>query len=128
MNLNKIKKPVFCAALLVCVIAAAATAQSDPSTQPPADVSGRWLIYAKNPNGSTDEKTVEIKQNGNEITGHFKGPHQSGGIVGTVSGQHIVFRTKTREVLTFRGTVDGDTIRGHFGIQGRHGEFEARRQ
>ena len=52
---------------------------------------------------SSATKYVEIKQNGNQLTGHFKGPNQSGGIEGTINVHHIVFRTKTRKVLTFRG-------------------------
>jgi hypothetical protein len=90
-------------------------------------VAGRWIIYARNADGSSDTKTVEIKQDGNELSGHFKGPNQSGGIVGTVNGTHITFRTKTREILHFSGRLAGDTIRGGFGIRGHHGDFEARR-
>jgi hypothetical protein len=37
------------------------------------------------------------------ITGHFKGPNQSGGVQGTIEEQHIVVHPKTRDVLTFRG-------------------------
>jgi hypothetical protein len=74
-------------------------------------VQGNWTIYARDSNGATDTKSVQRLQKGNQLSGHFKGPNQSGGIEGTVSGQHIVFRTKTRNVLTFRSEVSGDTIR-----------------
>ena len=57
----------------------------------------------------------------------FKGPYQSGGIEGTMNVRHIVFRTKTRNVLTFRGMVDGNTMEGNFGIRGHHGTWEGRR-
>jgi hypothetical protein len=128
VNSSKAKKSALCGmVLLICTMGSVAWAQSDPASQPPADVSGHWSIYARNPDGSTDTKTVDIKQNGNQLTGKFKGPHQSGKIEGTVNGNHVVFSTKTREVLTFRGNVQGNTIRGHFGIRGRHGEFEANR-
>ena len=130
MRRNKtemMKSICWSALLLVGVMSGIAAAQAGPDEQPPADVRGRWVIYARDPNGTTDTKEVELQQNGNHLTGHFKGPHQSGKIVGTVNGRHIVFSTRTRQVLTFRGMADGDTMRGHFGIRGRHGEFEAKR-
>ena len=64
-------------------------------TQQPVDVTGHWIISAKNWNGDLDTKTVDLQQKGNAITGHFKGPNQSGGLEGSVNGHHIVFRTKT---------------------------------
>jgi hypothetical protein len=55
---------------------------------------------------------LDLQQNGTVITGHFKGPNQSGGVEGTLDEQHLVVRTKTREILTFRGRVDGDRVQG----------------
>jgi hypothetical protein len=96
-----------------------------PSQQQPDNVQGTWEIEAKNYNGSFDTKSVQIKQDGNNLTGHFKGPNQSGGLEGTINIHHIVFRTKTRHPLTFRGKVTGDTIDGFFNIEGKRGEFHA---
>ena len=94
--------------------------------QPPDNVQGSWTIYSKNiDNGETVKKFVQIKQNGNRLTGHFKGPNQSGGIEGVVNVHHIEFSTKTRNVLTFRGQVDGDHMSGMYGIHGRHAEWRA---
>jgi hypothetical protein len=85
-------------------------------------------IYSKNvDNGKTSTKYIESKQNGNELTGHFKGPNQSGGLEGTINVHHIVFRTKSRNVLTFRGRVDGDKMSGEYGFRGEHGEWQAER-
>lgn len=95
--------------------------------QQPDNVQGTWEIEAKNYNGSFDTKQVQIKQDGNNLTGHFKGPHQSGGIQGSINVHHIVFRTKTEHPLTFRGKVTGDTIDGFFNIEGKKGEFHAAR-
>ncbi|HEX8801864.1 MAG TPA: hypothetical protein VF772_24795 [Terriglobales bacterium] len=86
-----------------------------------------WVIQAKNWNGVLNTKTVDLEQNGNSITGHFKGPNQSGGIEGSVNGHHIVFRTKTKHPLTFRGQADGDTIAGIYHLMGKEGEFHAER-
>ena len=104
-----------------------ALAQAAPPEPTLANVEGNWAIYSKDWDGKTATKSVQLKQNGNQLTGHFKGPNQSGGIEGTVNGKHIVFRTKTRNVLTFRGMVDGNTMHGTWGIHGRPGEWSATR-
>lgn len=113
------------ALLFSCVANAAVVAQEPPPEQPPANVAGKWTVYSKAANGETATKYIELKQNGNNITGHFKGPDQSGGLEGTIEGSHIVFRTKTRWVFVFRGTVDGNGIRGTFHDRRGTGEWQA---
>ena len=105
-----------------------ATAQEPLPSAAPVNVEGKWTISAKNPEGTVDTKYVELKQNGNTITGHFKGPNQSGGLQGTVNNHHIFFRTKTREPLGFRGQVNGDTIEGTFHTRRGTGQFHAFRE
>ncbi len=96
-----------------------------PSNQPPANVAGKWIIYANDPNGTTSTKYIDLKQNGETLSGKFKGPYASGGIEGTIQERHIVIKTKTRHVLTFRGRVEGDKVDGV--IQGTKitGKFHA---
>jgi hypothetical protein len=101
--------------------------QLPPEDRSAANVAGTWMIYTRGDDGKTGTHTVQIVQNGNTLTGHFKGPNQSGGIEGTMNVRHIVFRTKTRNVLTFRGMVDGNTMEGNFGIHGQHGTWQGRR-
>jgi hypothetical protein len=113
---------------LLLALAGRATAQEPLPSAAPVNVEGKWTISAKNPEGTVDTKYVELKQNGNQITGHFKGPNQSGGLEGTVNNRHIVFRTKTRQVLTFRGQVNGDIIEGTFHTRRGTGEFRAVRE
>ena len=102
-------------------------AQQLPQDRPPAEVAGNWVLYTKGDDGKTGTHTISLIQNGSTLTGHFKGPYQSGGIEGTINVRHIVFKTKTRNVFTFRGMVDGNTMEGNFGIRGNHGTWEARR-
>jgi len=104
-----------------------AVAQDPLPNSEPVNVAGHWIISARNWNGELNTKTVDLKQNGNEITGHFKGPDQSGGLEGSVNGHHIVFRTKTRHPLTFRGRVEGDAMQGTYHVMGKEGEFHAER-
>jgi hypothetical protein len=89
-----------------------ASAQAPPPQQQPANVAGNWTLYCKDPNGSTSTKILDLQQKGSVISGHFKGPNQSGGVEGTSDVQHLVVRTKTRDVLTFRGRVNGPRVEG----------------
>ena len=113
-----------------------AFAQQPPAQQQPANAAGSWTLYCKDPNGTTSSKFLELQQKGTVITGHFKGPNQSGGVEGTIDNQHLVVRTKTREVLTFRGRVEGprvdgvvqgNTFNGTFHDRGGTGSFQGDR-
>jgi hypothetical protein len=118
---------LFFALLAFLLMLGSAVAQQLPQDRPPADVAGNWVIYTRGDDGKTGTHTVTLIQNGSTLTGHFKGPYQSGGIEGTINVRHLVFKTKTRNVLTFRGMVDGNTMQGSFGIRGQHGTWEGRR-
>jgi hypothetical protein len=109
---------LFCVALLLFTVINVGAAQQPPPQQPPANVAGNWTIYSKGPTGETSTKFIELQQNGTVLSGHFKGPNQSGGLEGTIEQQHIVFRTKTRYVLTFRGRVEGNRVEGR--VEGNH--------
>lgn len=89
-----------------------ARGQQPPPQKPPANAAGKWTLYCKDPNGSTSTKYLDLQQEGTVIRGHFKGPNQSGGVEGTIDVQHLVVKTKTREVLVFRGRVDGPRVSG----------------
>src|ERR1700679_596736 len=93
---------LFCFGLMISM-ASAAFAQQPPPQQLPANVAGKWTLYCKDPNGTTSSKYLDLQQKGSVITGHFKGPNQSGGVEGTIDKQNFVLRTKTRNVRPFRG-------------------------
>ncbi len=115
-------------AFLMWMVGNKAVSRQLPAERSPTDVAGNWTIYSKCDDGKTSTKYIQVKQNGSAITGHFRGPYQSGSLVGTIESRHVVFRTRTREVLTFRGMVNGDTIQGTFGIPGMHGVWQAMRK
>lgn len=128
----------YCYALMIALVALVmvggrALAQAPPPQQMPANAAGSWTLYCKDPNGSTSTKYLNLEQKGAVITGHFKGPNQSGGVQGTIDVQHLVVRTKAREVLVFRGRVDGprvdgvvqgNTFNGTFHDRGGTGSFQ----
>jgi hypothetical protein len=114
-------------AAIVIIIAGKTLAQEPLASAEPVNVAGNWTISALNESGTVDTKYFQLKQDGNTLSGKFKGPNQSGGLEGTINGKHIFIRTKTRNPLTFRGVVDGDTIQGMFHVRGRQGEWHAYR-
>jgi hypothetical protein len=122
--------------LLVIFCGASTWSQEAPPESSPANVTGKWTLYCNDPNGTTSSKYLELEQNGTTVKGHFKGPNQSGGVEGTINGQHLVVRTKTRNVLVFRGRIDGprsngvvqgNTFNGTFHDRGGTGSFQGQR-
>jgi hypothetical protein len=96
---------------------------------PPDNVAGNWTITSADiDNGGMQTKFVQIVQNGTVLSGYFQGPNQTGAITGHVDIHHIEFSTVTRNVLTFRGVINGNTISGNYGLHGRHAEWSAVRQ
>jgi len=112
--------------VLIALMGSTALAQQPPAQQQPANVAGKWTLYCKDPNGSTSAKYLELQQKGSVISGHFKGPNQSGGVEGTIDEQHLVVRTKTRDVLTFRGRVEGPRVEGVIQGNAFNGTFHDR--
>jgi hypothetical protein len=127
MRSSRSKWSVFSVVVLTSILWSASRAQ-EGEQQPPDNISGNWTIVANNiERAGSSLKTVQISQNGNILTGRFKGPHQSGKIQGWVNAHHVEFSTDTREVLTFRGQIQGNIMSGLYGIRGQHGEWHAER-
>jgi hypothetical protein len=108
--------------LSVLVLAVCAAAAGDA----PANVSGKWNVAVSGDAGSASQ-TIDIKQDGNKITGNFKGPRQSGPLEGTVDGNNIKFHVSTRVPLDYTGTVDGDSMKGTMSGRGKTGDWTAKR-
>ena len=93
----------------------------------PVNVAGTWKIAVAGQSGSA-EQTIVLKQDGNKITGTFKGPRQSGTLEGLVDGNKITFHVNTRVGLDYKGTVDGDSMKGTMTAKGKSGEWTATRE
>jgi hypothetical protein len=64
------------AVLLICfglMAGRTAFAQQPPPQQLPASVSGKWILYCKDPNGATSAKYLDLEQKGSVISGTSKG-------------------------------------------------------
>jgi hypothetical protein len=101
---------------------------SGSGSAPARDLSGTWTIYAYNVNQSGSSlKTVQPTQNGDILSGSFRGAHQHGKLQGWVNGSHVEFSTDTREVLTFRGEIVPTGMSGLYGINEQHAAWKAER-
>jgi hypothetical protein len=122
---------------LICLaILLLASSNKVAPQEPPANVAGRWTIHSTGPDGRERTQIMQITQQGGVITGHYQGPGQEGELEGTINEQHILFHTKTRTVLTFRGRVDGPrtdrtvqgrTITGTYRDEHGEGHWNAKR-
>ena len=108
--------------LAVIMVAACITA----SAATDANVAGKWSVKASGAAGNADQ-TIDLKQDGNKITGDFKGPRQSGTIEGSIEGNSIKFHVNARIALDYTGTVDGDSMKGTLTGRGKTGDWTATR-
>jgi hypothetical protein len=113
--------------LAACLVAGLLLACGLPlAADDPAKVAGTWKVSVSGGAGSA-EQTIILKQDGNKITGTFKGPRQSGPLEGTVDGNNISFHVATRVPLDYKGTVDGDSMKGTMTGNGKTGDWTATR-
>jgi hypothetical protein len=104
--------------LLLCLtLLLLAASNITVAQEPPANVAGNWTIHSKGPDGKERTQAMQLMQQDGVITGYYQGPGQKGELEGSINQQHILFRTKTHTVLTFRGRVDGPRVEGT--VQGR---------
>jgi len=81
-----------------------------------AKVEGEWNLTIETPNG-TGTPTVVFKQDGENLTGTYKGRFGDSPLKGTVQGNDIKFTFTVSPqgqdmVVEYTGTVDGDTMKG----------------
>lgn len=112
-------------ALLMCILALTAWA---------ADVTGKWTAEMAGRNGNTRQMTINLKVDGDKLTGTIGGPRGDTEITdGKVDGDQVSFSV-AREFqgqsmkLNYKGQLSGDEI--HFTVQRAGGEgrqFTAKR-
>jgi hypothetical protein len=80
------------------------------------DVSGNWKLTFETPNGAANPSVV-LKQEGEKLTGTYKGRFGESPLEGTVKGKEIKFTVKVNAQgqefkLEYAGAVEGDTMKG----------------
>ncbi|HWX53263.1 MAG TPA: hypothetical protein VN176_01595 [Verrucomicrobiae bacterium] len=117
-------------AMLIASIVMAAPAANAADT---ANVNGEWNLTVESPNG-TGTPSVIFKQDGETLTGTYKGRFGESPLKGTIKGQDIQFSVTISPqgqdiVIEYSGTVDGDTMKGKakFGDMGE-GAFTGKKK
>jgi hypothetical protein len=82
----------------------------------PAHVNGVWDLTVESPNG-TSTPVATFKQDGETLTGTYKGRRGETDLKGTIKDNDIHFTTTISFqgqdlVLDYTATVDGDTMKG----------------
>jgi len=97
------------------------------------NVTGNWKLTVETPNGAGSPSLV-LKQEGEELTGTYKGRFGEAPLKGTVKGKEIKFAFKINAQgqelqVEYAGTVEGDTMKGKakFGEMGE-GTFSGKKE
>jgi hypothetical protein len=105
-------------AALVLAPGVAARAQQEKAPPPPPPVTGKWTMSLQMSQG-TATPTLELKQEGEKITGSYTGRYGSYALQGTRKGRAIEFAfamgAAGEEIrLTFKGEIaaDAQTMKG----------------
>jgi hypothetical protein len=80
------------------------------------DVSGNWKLTLETPNGVSNPSLV-LKQDGEKLTGTYKGRFGESPVEGAVKGKEIKFTVKVNAQgqefkLEYAGAVEGATMKG----------------
>ncbi len=86
---------------------------STTSTSDKTDISGAWLFQVETSAGS-GSPTFTFKQEGEKLTGDYKGAFGEAPLTGTVKGGKVDFEIKGQQgTLTYTGTIEKDgTMKG----------------
>ena len=98
-------------------LAASATAQSGDKI----DVTGDWDVAVETSEGSGNP-SFSFKQDGEKLTGKYKGLFGEADVTGTVKGDKVEFSFRVSAqiegVITYTGTTDGKTMKGKVDLAG----------
>jgi hypothetical protein len=100
------------------VVGGGATTEKKPASAPSSDqkhdVSGVWVAEVETSQG-TASPTLTFRQEGEKLTGEYKGAFHEGRLAGTVKGNKVVFSFTVpgeSTTFTFSGTIEKNTMRG----------------
>ena len=119
--------------LWITIIAVCVGASVVYSQDAAVDLSGKWAFQVETGAG-TGNPSIELKQQGEKLTGHYSGQLGEAELTGTVKGKAITF-TFTAEIqgnslqTTYTGTIESkDSLKGTLNIAGLgDGTFTAKR-
>ena len=85
-------------------------AQDNPAS---ATVSGSWQLSWTAGKGNQRQATMQLKQDGNKLSGKFQSERGSTSLTGSLQGNQVSFSVKLpKRQASFTGTVDGGQMSG----------------
>ncbi|MBO0857088.1 MAG: hypothetical protein J2P21_01260 [Chloracidobacterium sp.] len=110
----------------------AAPAATAPSSVGNIDVTGSWILTVETEAGS-GSPSFTLKQEGEKLTGHYKGLLGEAELTGTVNGGKIEFSFKVNSqiegTVIYSGSTDGQTMKGKVSLAGvGEGTFTGKKQ
>jgi hypothetical protein len=115
---------------LVCAIGFAVSALAQSGEK--IDVTGDWDFTVETSEGSGNP-SFTFKQDGEKLTGRYKGLFGEADVTGTVKGDKIEFSFKVsgeiEGTITYTGTTDGKTMKGKVNLaDAAEGTFTAKKK
>lgn len=93
------------------------------------DISGTWAVEIEIA-GQQGMPEFTLKQEGEKLTGKYKGQFGDADVTGTVKGKDVEFSFEAQGAkITYKGTVDKDTMKGSADYAGQAtGEWKAKKK
>lgn len=119
----------FTASLVLFGLAMLATASLAMAADDKVDVSGVWAAEIEIA-GQQGTPEFTLKQEGEKLTGKYKGQFGDADVTGTVKGKDIEFTFEAQGAkIVYKGTVDKDTMKGTADYAGQAtGEWTAKKK
>ena len=107
--MNPVRR-LFAAAIAVLALGAPSAFAAD------VNVTGEWTMTVETQAG-TGSPHFSLKQEGNAVTGQYKGQLGEAPVTGTVNGNEVTLKYSINAqgadlTVTYTGTVEGDTMKG----------------
>lgn len=114
-------------------VAAAAFAAAEDAKTEPAKVAGQWEITRQFGDRGPVTSKLSFEQDGENLKGTIEGRRGEAPLTGTVKGNEVTFsfsmpgRDGETRTLEYKGTVDGDTMKGQTETPRGKSEWTAKR-
>ena len=117
---------------MVAVAAVLAFVAVGMAQEKPASVAGKWEMSWEGRLG-TQTSTLTLEQNGADLKGTMTGRRGDTPVTGTVKGKNVtlVVKRQTQQgeiTVEYKGTVDGDSMKGTLSMGERSIDWTAKKQ
>jgi hypothetical protein len=110
--------------LLLGLTAGLMAQEASENNSQAANVNGKWQMAWQGRNGQK-QGTLQLQQDGSELSGTLQGERGSVPLKGTIEGNKISFSVEMQGrgsiTVAYSGTVEGDKMNGTIQVQGGKG-------